>query len=137
MDEHRQTWKNQIRVGGGNVGWTNMDEHGRTISEGAGDKVNEHGRTWTNMEEHGRTWTNLDEPDSGGRGWGGRTWTNMSEPYLRGVGEKANEHGRTWVNHIWVRGKRWKNMDEPRRTWTNMDEHKGTFGHTSAVKHNP
>ena len=41
--------------------WTNMDEHRRTIHDGVGKKVKEHGRTWKNLEELGRTWTNMDE----------------------------------------------------------------------------
>ena len=41
--------------------WTNIEEHGRTIHDGVGKKVKEHGRTWKNLEELGRTWTNMDE----------------------------------------------------------------------------
>ena len=63
MDEHGRIWTNTGEPGrtwksldepdlGGRGRWMNMDEHGRTISEGVGEKVNEHGRTWTNMDEH-------------------------------------------------------------------------------------
>ena len=77
-----------------------MDEHGRTIYEGLGEEVNEHGRTWTNMEER----------------------------YLRGYGERCDEHGRTWTNVSKGGGGGVTNVDERDRTWTNLVEHCKTFG---------
>ena len=62
--------------GGSGRTWTNIEE---PYLRGVGEKVNEHERTWTNIDEPGRTWTNLEEPDLDGRG----RWTNM------------DEHGRT------------------------------------------
>ena len=53
MDEHGRTWKNGIWEDRGKD-VTNMDEHGRTVSEGGGGGL-------TNMDECERTWTNLVE----------------------------------------------------------------------------
>ena len=39
--------------------WKNMDEHGRTLSEGVGDRCDEHGGD--TFDRRGGLWKNIDE----------------------------------------------------------------------------